>query len=58
MVVGIVFPRALSTVASNMDPGPARNAVVALMFVVFAGFPVGLVAAVVGVLRNRRLHRG
>ena len=24
MLVGITFPRALSTVASNLDPGPGR----------------------------------
>lgn len=57
MVVGITFPRALSTVASNMNPGPGRSAVVALMVLLIAGFLVGLVAAVMGVLRNRRMHR-
>jgi hypothetical protein len=54
MVVGITFPRALSTAASNMNPGPGRSAVVAFMVLLLAGFLVGLVAAVVGILRNRR----
>ena len=57
MVVGITFPRALSTVASNMDPGPGRSAVVALMVLLIAGFLAGLVAAVMGILRNRRMYR-
>ena len=57
MVVGITFPRALSTVASNMTPGPGRSVVVALMILLIAGFLVGLVAAVTGVLRNRRMYR-
>ena len=57
MVVGITFPRALSTVASNMKPGPGRSAVVALIAMLFTGFLVGLVAATVGILRNRRMQR-
>jgi hypothetical protein len=57
MVVGITFPRALSTVASNLQPGTGRSAVVALMMLLIAGFLVGLVAATVGILRNRRMQR-
>lgn len=57
MVVGITFPRALSTVASNMSPGVGHSAVVALMVLLIAGFLVGLVVAVVGLLRNRRMYR-
>jgi len=57
MVVGITFPRALSTAASNMQPGAGRSAVVALMMLLLAGFLVGLVAATVGILRNRRMQR-
>jgi len=57
MLVGITFPRALSTAARNMNPGPGRSAVIALMFLLFAGFLVGLVAAVVGIVRNRRPDR-
>ncbi len=57
IVVGITFPRALSTVASNMSPGPGRSAVMALMILLIAGLLVGLVAAVTGLLRNRRRYR-
>ena len=55
--MGITFPRGLSTAASHMEPGLGRSAVVALMMVLLAGFVVGLVAATVGILRNRRMDR-
>lgn len=58
MVVGMTFPRALSTVAKNMEPGPVRSGIVALMILLLVGFLVGLVAAVVGILRNRRMGAG
>jgi len=58
MVVGMTFPRALSTVVKNMEPGPVRSGIEALMILLLVGFLVGLVAAVVGILRNRRMGAG
>ena len=57
MVVGITFPRALSMVARGLEPGPLRAGVNWLSGLLYAGVLVGLVAAVVGIRRNRRWYR-
>ena len=57
MVVGVAFPRALSSVVTGLPPGPGRSAVVALIVVLVVGFLAGLVMAVVGIVRNRRTYR-
>jgi hypothetical protein len=57
MVVGVAFPRALSTVVRGMEPGAGRSAVTGLIVLLFAGFLAGLVMAVMGILRNRRMYR-
>ena len=57
MVAGITFPRALALVARGLGPGSLRTGVNWLTGLLYAGVFVGLVAAVVGIRRNRRLHR-
>jgi hypothetical protein len=57
MIVGIAFPRGLTPLAGNLEPGLSRQLVLWLIGLLYVGFVFGLVAAVVGLLRNRRVRR-
>jgi hypothetical protein len=58
MIVGVAFPRALSSAMSGLEPGPLQSALSVLIQALYVGFLVGLVAAIVGIVRNRRLLKG
>ena len=57
MIVGIAFPRGLTPLAGNLEPGLSRQLVLWLIGLLYVGFVFGLGAAVVGLLRNRRMRR-
>ncbi len=55
MILGVAFPRALSSAMEGLEPGLLRSAVSVVIQLLYVGFLVGLVAAIVGIVRNRRL---
>ena len=57
MIVGIVFPRALQSLASGLGPGPASRTVGIIANGLILCFLVGLGAAIVGLIRNRRMMK-
>lgn len=57
MLAGISLPQALSQLTEGLEPGRLRDAVSWLGALLYAGVFVGLVAAAVGLRRNRRLQR-
>jgi uncharacterized membrane protein len=54
MIIGVVFPRALSFFAEGLEPGRLQRIVTAASGVLLACFLVGLVLGIIGFIKNRR----
>lgn len=57
MILGVAFPRALSAAMNGLEPGLLRSALTVVIRLLYVGFLVGLVAAIIGIVRNRRLFK-
>lgn len=58
MIMGLAFPRALTTLMEGVGEGPLRSAISVLIQILYVGFLAGLVSAIVGIRRNRKMLKG
>ena len=57
MIVGIAFPRAIQSLAAGLGPGTAGRALGVIASGLVLIFVVGIVVAIVGIVRNRRIMK-